>query len=1265
MYRLFKFRSQISNGCPQVILIDKSLLSKITNRSNCLCNIQLYFRFRSTNPENLQINNLTKIKQFKKKLKKFTEVVQVSNGVTSESKIKIKHLKPNQVHNMVANKKPLVMFPKSGENSNKCVKTISKPNNNFNKSISKEELLEDIDELHDEHQHLLNDSELLKTLALTENDIEQNFNFKSTKKDDSLEGSSYDVNNLNHSNGKLTKKKRDKIMIAKNKAETKEIVKQLSIKGREKSLNQTLLAYIDLCVCCGFLNRGFAALCHYCNKSTSHKESLKIVDIRIFNCLLHGFANKGNYEKIKEIYKLIEVSEIKPNIKTYAAAFECLANVKSPNVKQLQELSQQYLSNGYSFNDLFDKSIYVGKQREHVLKAIQLLEPSFEPHISMDNIHYECSLLKHLNNKNSSFKCPAKGLFNEKDLIELGQKQLKMEMASLVSVKSVQNYSTPSDTVLNKRKKLNCLQDKWREMIRNAIIRELESIRAQHNCLKTYRNVNIYPYLRVLSTEQYVNIIIHEVRQLALGSETFSPTVNMLHRQLANQVRLRYQIEYKKNTKILEKIKTVYSDYCSWYINSNNDSQNTRQQWQKLIHKYKSVGADIELDDKVWPSTVLSSVGRFLYNIIIKDIKIDVNILKDNKAEEHLLPAFYTVFRGQGHQIKQEIKPHPILSKLYQASEPDDLVFDVTMIPMLSPPVPWSSVYSGGYIAAKADLIRLPQQAILQWHRLEQTPKQELYPALDALNQLASIPWTINKPVLDVVIHVFRSGGSSKLSIPMPSSACPSPQPISSSMSKEERSIIHRERNLLKRQKAEMYSLWCDALYRLSLANHFCGKVFWLPHNMDFRGRVYPCPPHLNHLGSDMARSLLCFAKGEPLGTNGLDWLKIHCVNLTGLKKRNSVKERLEYAEEILPDMLDSAKDPLGGKQWWAESETPWQTLACCIEIYHALQSKDPTKFISHFPVHQDGSCNGLQHYAALGKDHAGAVSVNLTPAEIPQDVYSCVAALVERERSNDADNGHDIAKCLDGFVRRKVIKQTVMTTVYGVTRFGARLQIAKQLKDIESFPKDKIWSASTYLVTKTFESLREMFTSTKEIQDWFTECARMISQSCGRSVEWVTPLGLPVVQPYNRKFKNFDYSTKTGFKMGEYFITDMYDRPNVMKQKNAFPPNFIHSLDSSHMMLTSLHCERAGITFVSVHDCFWTHPNSVDVMGKICREQFVTLHNEPILENLSKYMIEKYELPNSNQNNGSEELLNVFKRLPKKGDFNLESVLESTYFFS
>ena len=45
--------------------------------------------------------------------------------------------------------------------------------------------------------------------------------------------------------------------------------------------------------------------------------------------------------------------------------------------------------------------------------------------------------------------------------------------------------------------------------------------------------------------------------------------------------------------------------------------------------------------------------------------------------------------------------------------------------------------------------------------------------------------------------------------------------------------------------------------------------------------------------------------------------------------------------------------------------------------------------------VVQDGSCNGLQHYAALGRDMAGAQSVNLWPYDRPQDVYSDVCDLV------------------------------------------------------------------------------------------------------------------------------------------------------------------------------------------------------------------------------------------------------------------------------
>lgn len=112
------------------------------------------------------------------------------------------------------------------------------------------------------------------------------------------------------------------------------------------------------------------------------------------------------------------------------------------------------------------------------------------------------------------------------------------------------------------------------------------------------------------------------------------------------------------------------------------------------------------------------------------------------------------------------------------------------------------------------------------------------------------------------------------------------------------------------------------------------------------------------------------------------------------------------------------------------------------------------------------------------------------------------------------------------------------------------------------------------------------------------------------------------------------------------------------MKQKNAFPPNFVHSLDASHMMLTSLHCEKMGVTFSSIHDCFWTHPSTVEIMNKICREQFIALHSQPILQDLSQYFCETYK-------NLPQDKKNIFTKIPPRGDFDLSSVMKSIYFFS
>merc|ERR1712133_120938 len=170
-----------------------------------------------------------------------------------------------------------------------------------------------------------------------------------------------------------------------------------------------------------------------------------------------------------------------------------------------------------------------------------------------------------------------------------------------------------------------------------------------------------------------------------------------------------------------------------------------------------------------------------------------------------------------------------------------------------------------------------------------------------------------------------------------------------------------------------------------------------------------------------------------------------------------------------------------------------------------------------------------------------------------------------------------------------------------------------------------------------TFESLNEMFYASQEIQAWFIECTNSICGVFNKPVEWTTPLGLPVIQPY---MKRLNYNTLAPTQQKDMNLkpldfrrllrdSDVAEKPHLMKQRNGFPPNFIHSLDSSHMMLTSLYLWNLGVTYASVHDCYWTHPCNVKLMNEVCREQFIRLHSQPILEDLAESFDTNYLLSN------------------------------------
>ena len=396
-----------------------------------------------------------------------------------------------------------------------------------------------------------------------------------------------------------------------------------------------------------------------------------------------------------------------------------------------------------------------------------------------------------------------------------------------------------------------------------------------------------------------------------------------------------------------------------------------------------------QIDTRIasWPRSVRISIGRELLRVMVDQILIDRDeknnivsggkILKNGKlvpseAQEVGDKSFFRVFRKRkGYHDVEELKPHPALADVFYLNadsdypEMPDLSFPPSDLPMVVPPLPWVSHHTGGYIIKRPDLVRYPESSGSEEHEalLDDLPPGGLNPVLDALNQLSSVAWRVNKPILDLAVNLFtrelKADESTyyKLDIPHHPNHIPESQrpkrpedPNDRSQNAEFQRQVSMYRILMK----ETYSLWCTSLYRLSLAKYFEDEVLWFPHNIDFRGRCYPVPPLLNHMGSDLPRSLFVFARGKKLGENGLRWLKLHCINLTGNMKRDRVEDRLAFMEDNMDKILDSAENPLDGQRWWMESDDPWQTLGACIEIKKALEHPEgPEEYVCHLPIHQ------------------------------------------------------------------------------------------------------------------------------------------------------------------------------------------------------------------------------------------------------------------------------------------------------------------------
>ncbi|KAF8229392.1 DNA/RNA polymerase [Tricholoma matsutake] len=662
-----------------------------------------------------------------------------------------------------------------------------------------------------------------------------------------------------------------------------------------------------------------------------------------------------------------------------------------------------------------------------------------------------------------------------------------------------------------------------------------------------------------------------------------------------------------------------------------------------------------------WSQIVRSKVGGILVDCLM-DVAQVTRTARDKKTGELISeeqPAFYHSYEYIRGQKLGTIRLNQVVAERL-AKDPLQETLHPRHLPMLMKPKPWLDHDDGGYLYNRTAAMRYKDSMEQQSYLKQASRAGSIELVYASLDVLGSTPWQINKDVFDIVLQVWNSG--ERLG-KLPPAMYDEPEPIppdNVATDIKAKSIHIQRMKAYNNEKANNHSDRCSVNYKIEIARAFLGDTIYLPHNLDFRGRAYPIPPHLNHIGDDLSRGLLKFAEARPLGERGLRWLKIHLANLYGYDKAN-FDERVEFVMNHLPDIYDSALNPLNGKRWWTKAEDPWQCLATCVELRNALESGDPHTFMSSLPVHQDGTCNGLQHYAALGGDAQGAKQVNLSAGDRPSDVYTYVGNMVEQRLEEDAAKGEKFALLLKGKVSRKVVKQTVMTTVYGVTFVGARDQIERQLREKKALPQEDCWLGASYLAKQTLAAIGDLFTSATAIQQWLNICARLISKSIPEeripeamkeyrkkpmgapkkhprvrklpvtrlkkeqmtSVVWTTGLGLPIVQPYRKSNRKQVATT-----VQTVYISDPNSlaEVNTLKQASAFPPNFIHSLDATHMMLTALECRTQGLTFASVHDSYWTHASDIDKMSEIIRDTFIALHSTNVLEKLRGEFMARYK---------------------------------------
>lgn len=641
------------------------------------------------------------------------------------------------------------------------------------------------------------------------------------------------------------------------------------------------------------------------------------------------------------------------------------------------------------------------------------------------------------------------------------------------------------------------------------------------------------------------------------------------------------------------------------------------------------------------------------------------------------------------------------------------------LMPTLIPPKPWTTPTDGGFWHSSLRRIKpLVKMQHPKYLKMMHDNKHRMKTFFRTVNLLQDTPWEVNSFVLNQAIKEFMlpKGIDMPGTEPIQEYPCPLPPLEQGDMSDAEFNEYKQNKRALltDREKAD-YVAWKRAnrdvkkleVERVSKAMatsrtinmakrlQFEEEIYFV-WTADFRGRFYAAGTALSPQGTGLSKALIKFKRGVKLGKNGFKHLCIHTAGVFGNDKV-SLSERVQWVQDHKDEIIGTGTDPDSYRDFWKLADKPYMFLAVCEELAECIlqSTKEREEYVSYIPCAQDGSCNGIQHYSAMLRDPVGAKAVNLVDSEIPSDIYmDCAEKVIEfleyGIKYNEVFNGKEWVQAsdidmqmqygwLEFTIRRDATKKPTMVVPYGGTKISCRddcrlylEKFTKKAREIDTsyenpFSKlvfhdeeGKVINSQTYAATLlhhlVWKALDEIVIAARTAMVFLKKITQVIVNDGkhGNMLYWDSPTGFRIYQD----IKNTKEDRIDTFLEGRIQLTLRQDTEKIDKRRmqTSISPNYVHSLDTSHLQLTTCSANDYGIRdFCTVHDSFATHAGKCDLLHLAIREEFVDMHSGNVL--IDFWVTQCTRFPH---------LIDQFPPVSwvKQRGLDLVKVLHSTHFF-